>query len=397
MSGPGDTELRPRVRELLQAVEPPIAPVDAIIRRGRGIRLRRAATAAGGLGVVAIIAAATLLPSPPTPAPQQPPLPVTVPASGIAGPDGVFASGTADGHPWRLAVQDIADPGYRCIPAITVNGTDADLLFPNPGDGADVAIGGAAPGIGFAFVQVPNGIDGLLVNGQESVPAIAVTVCGQHYRLAGLAYRLKHPPRLTAQYAGPGWPKTKRSTEGGSPDRPAVYPLPLISVPPPGVAGPQTDGLWNHARPVSPNPTRALLASGRAWSIELIFGVAGDCYEFTSPGSPGDPEMSVCGPISTPEGPETIMAMPLSYPPAGLKAPTGYALQVSPRTARLRVTASDGSVQLVTPRVVDGRKYAAFVIGTSLRLERLTWLDATGKAFASTTSLPRSGYTQFQP
>src|SRR5438067_2034109 len=130
----GEVELRRRVRELLQAVEPPMAPVDAIIRRGRGIRLRRAATAAGGLGVVAIIAAATLLPSPATPAPQQPPLPVTVPASGIAGPDGVFASGIADGRPWRLAVQDIAGPGYRCVPAVTVNGTDADLLFPNPGD-----------------------------------------------------------------------------------------------------------------------------------------------------------------------------------------------------------------------------------------------------------------------
>jgi hypothetical protein len=395
MSGPGDTELRPRVRELLQAVEPPMAPVDAIIRRGRRIRLRRVATAVGGLGVVAIIAAATLLPSPATPAPQQQPLPVTVPGSGIAGPDGVFASGTADGHPWRLAGQDITDPGYRCIPAVTINGTDADLLFPNPGDAADVATGGAAPGIGFAFVQVPNGIDGLLVNGQDSVPAIAVTVCGQHHRLVGLAYRLKHPPRLTAQYAGLGWPKTKRSTEDGSAGWPVVYPLPLISVPPPGVAGPQTNGLWNHARPVSPNPTRAVLASGRAWSIELIFGVAGDCYKFTSPGSPGDPETSVCGPISTPDGPETIMAMPLSYP--GLKAPTGYTLQMSPHTARLRATASDGSVQLVTPRVVDGRRYAAFVIGASLRLERLTWLDATGKAFASTTSLPRSGYTQFQP
>ena len=271
----------------------------------------------------------------------------------------------------------------------------SDLLFPDPGDGADVAIGAAAPGIGFAFVQVPDGIDGLLVNGQESVPAIEVTVCGQHYRLVGLAYRLKHPPRLTAQYAGPGWPKTKRSTEGGSPDG-GRLPAAADQHPAAG-SGPQTDGLWNHVRPVSAKPTRALLASGRAWSIELIFGVAGDCYEFTSPGSPGDPEMSVCGPISTPEGPETIMAMPLSYPPIGLKAPTGYAVQVSPRTADLRATASDGSTQLVTPRVVDGRRYAAFVIGTSLRLERLTWLDATGKAFASTTSLPLSGYTQFQP
>jgi len=25
------------------------------------------------------------------------------------------------------------------------------------------------------------------------------------------------------------------------------------------------------------------------------------------------------------------------------------------------------------------------------------WLDATGKAFVSTTSLPESGHTQFQP
>ena len=383
MNGPGETELRPRVRELLQAVEPPMAPVDAIVRRGRGVRLRRAATVAGGLGVVAIIAAVTLLPSPPTPVPQPPPLPVTVPASGVSGPDGTFASGTADGHAWRLAVQDIADPGYRCIPAITINGTDADLLSPDPGNGADVAIGAAAPGIGFAFVQVPAGIQALVIDGKKSVPAIAATVCGQHYRVAGLAYRLKHPPRLTAQYASPG--------------APTLYPLPLISIPPPGVAGPQTNGLWNHVREISTEPTRALLASGTAWSVELIFGVAGDCYEFTSPGSPGDPETSVCGPISTPEGPETIMAMPLSYRPAGLEAPTGYAVQVSPGTVRLRATVSDGSTQLVTPRVVAGRRYAAFVIGTSLRLERLTWLDAAGKAFASTTSLPQSGYTQFQP
>jgi hypothetical protein len=395
VSGPGQ-ELRSHVRGLLQAVEPPMAPVDAIIRRGRGIRLRRAAMAAGGLGVVAIIAAATLLPSPPAPVPQQPPLPVTVPASGIAGPGGVFASGTADGHAWRLAVQDIADPGYRCIPAITVNGTDAAPVSPDPGNGADVAIGAAAPGIGFAFVQVPDGIEGLIIDGRESVPAIAATVCGQHYRLTGLAYRLKHPPRLTAQYARPGWPKTKRTTEGGSQDWPAVYPLPLISVAPPDVAGPQIYGLWNYVRVASIRATRALLASGRAWSIELISGQAGDCYEFTSPGAPGDPETGACGPISTPEGPETIMAMPLSYPPTGLRAPTGYAVQVSPATARLRATASDGSTQLVTPRVVAGRRYAAFAIGASLRLERLTWLDAAGKPFASTTSLPLSGYTQFQ-
>jgi hypothetical protein len=39
------------------------------------------------------------------------------------------------------------------------------------------------------------------------------------------------------QYAGPG--------------SPGLYPLPLISIQPPGVAGPQTDGLWNQVRAVS--------------------------------------------------------------------------------------------------------------------------------------------------
>jgi hypothetical protein len=52
-------------------------------------------------------------------------------------------------------VQNVADPGYRCIPAVTVNATDADLLTPNPGSSAVVALGAAAPGLGFAFVQVP--------------------------------------------------------------------------------------------------------------------------------------------------------------------------------------------------------------------------------------------------
>jgi hypothetical protein len=63
----------------------------------------------------------------------------------------------------------------------------------------------------------------------------------------------------------------------------------------------------------------------------------------------------------------------------------------------LRVTVSDGSTQLVTPRVVEGRRYAAFVIGKSLRLTRLTWLNAAGREIASTTALPRYRYTQFQP
>ncbi len=218
-------------------------------RRGRGIRLRRAGAAAAGLGLAAIIAAVTVLPSPtapaPAPAPEEPPLPVTVPASGTAGPGGVFASGTAGGHAWRLAVQDIADPGYRCIPAITINGTDADPVYPSPGNGADVALGAAAPGIGFAFVQVPAAIEALVVD-------------------VGFAFRLGRPPRITAVGARPGWPRRRPATGSASPDWPAVYQLPPVSSGRAATAtSPQTDGMWNNVGPASTGAAPEVLASSR--------------------------------------------------------------------------------------------------------------------------------------
>jgi uncharacterized protein YigE (DUF2233 family) len=70
---------------------------------------------------------------------------------------------------------------------------------------------------------------------------------------------------------------------------------------------------------------------------------------------------------------------------------------VSPATADLKATVSDGSTQLVHTCVIAGRTYAAFAVDASLRLTRLTWLNASGQAFASTTDLPRYGSVQFQP
>ena len=91
--------------------------------------------------------------------------------------------------------------------------------------------------------------------------------------------------------------------------------------------------------------------------------------------------------------PEAITALPIGLPADA----TGYAVQVSPGTARLEAFLSNGSSELATPRVVDGRKYAAFIVPNPLRLSRLTWLSAAGRIIASTTALPRYGYVQFQP
>ncbi len=389
-----DDDLRQRVHGLLEVITPPVAPVDAIIRRGRGIRMQRAGVAVGGLGLAAIIAALVLTP-PAAPRPPAPPAPL--PATETAGPGGVFARGVADGHAWRLAVQNIADPGYRCIPAITVNGTDADPVVPSTGQYADMALGPAAPGIGFAFLQLPADVRQVVLDGQESLPATTAAVCGLRYRVVGFAFRLAHPPQITV-VARPGWPKPRATPGGAPPDWPPVYQLPPVSSEPPVPdTSSQTDGIWTNVGPPGAETAQGVIASGPTWSITLLFDAGGDCYNFGAPLSPDNPEVGTCGPISTPDGPETIVALPLSYPPGSHNAATGYAVMVSPATAHLRATASDGSTQLVTPRVVDGRRYAAFVIGKSLRLTRLTWLNAAGREIASTTALPRYGYTQFQP
>jgi hypothetical protein len=62
---------------------------------------------------------------------------------------GAFAGGTADGRQWELVAENIADPGFRCVPAVSINGNDADPLFADPdpqeqspvGDPAFVTVG----------------------------------------------------------------------------------------------------------------------------------------------------------------------------------------------------------------------------------------------------------------
>jgi len=372
-----------RVGDLMRSLPPSAAPVELIISRGQATRRRRAVAGAGTLVLAGLIAVAVLL----LPRASQASIfPVTVPAGGVAGADGIFASGTADGHRWQLAVADISDPGYRCLPGITLNGTDADPVFPAAGSSATTTLGSANPGIGFAFVQLPGSAGGLAVNGGERVPAVTATVCGQRYHLAGFAYRLAASPRLTVASPSPG------------PSATATVPIPQASPLPQTTS--QTAGIWNNMGSASSENFNVPLATGtiagQHWIIRLLFSSGGDCYEFSGALSPNSSDTGACGPVSTPGGAETIMAMPLGLPQIGDGA-TGYAVQVSPATAHLRATLSDGHTQAVTPQVVAGRRYAAFVVPDALRLVRLTWLTASGQEIASTAALPQYGYTQFQP
>jgi hypothetical protein len=361
-------------------------PLEAIIRRGRRIRLRRMGAAAGSIALAGIIAVAALAPRAATPRPAASPPAASL---GPVVPGGVIAHGTADGHPWQLAVQDIADPGYACLPAITLNGTDADPVYPDPVTGAAVALGQAVPGVGFGFVQLPADVTGIVVNGTVNVPAVTVAACGLRYHVAGFAYSLARPLQVTVANRPADWPP--------------VFTMPVVSTQPPSAATtPEKAGLWINGGSVRGAAAQYTLAwgslpGGQEWVIKLQFGTGGDCYEFDAPSSLGSAQMGYCGPVSTPDGPETIMALPIGFPYPGTGGATGYAVQVSPATAQLAATLSDGSSQVPDFCVVDGRTYAAFIVPSPLHLSRLTWLDASGRVMASTTALPRYGYVQFQP
>jgi hypothetical protein len=379
MSATEDRELRRAMHGVLQSVPPSPIPLEAIVRRGKGIRLRRAGAAVGALGLAGIVAIAVLAP----PGGRRAAVQVTTPAGPVA-PGGVFARGHVDGHAWQLAVQDIADPGYLCQPAVVLNGTDADPVSPAPGNAAVVALG---PGTGFGFIQVPAAVTAVVVNGQ-AVRAVTAAACGLRYHLVGFAYPLAVAVTVILAHPPPGWP--------------TAFTMPQVSVQPPSRSTtPEEAGLWVNVYPAGDaegsGPLDSGSVSGSDWTIQIQFGTGGDCYAFFASGSAGTTQMGYCGPVSTPTGPETIMALPLgvsSYPPTGL---TGYAVQVSPATAGLKATLSNGSSELAQFCLVDGRNYAVFVIPDPLRLSRLTWLNGAGKVMASTTALPRYGYVQFQP
>ncbi|MGH3202971.1 MAG: hypothetical protein ACRDOA_15500 [Streptosporangiaceae bacterium] len=379
MTATEERQLRRALHGTLQSVSPPPVPLEAIARRSRVIRLRRAGAAAGALALAGLVAITSLALRGNQPSAVPPAAPAVT-----AGPDGVFASGTADGHPWRLAVQNIADPGYRCLPAIVINGTDADPVYPAPGNAASVGLGQAVRGAAFAFIQLPDRVGGVIVNGHQNVPAVIVNACGYRYRLVGFSYSLAGPLRITLAKPYPGWTAD-------------------VFVPTPTTQGgiTQAEGLWINTYTATGATASATLASGtlpggQSWIIKLQFDSGGDCYEFDGQNSTGSTQMGYCGPVSTPAGPETIMALPLGFDEPGVGA-IGYAFQVSPGTAHVRAVLDNGSSVLATPRIVDGRKYVAFVVPSSRSLHRLIWLDAAGRVMASTTAVPRYGYTQFQP
>jgi len=371
-----------------------------LVRVARTIRSRRARIIAVSVLAGLVAAAAWLVPRSHHAAlsvPVSQPAVITNSTAGLG--YGVFARGIADGQQWQLNVQDIADPGYQCLPGVSINGNYADPLFADPqplrhspvGGPAFVTLGSWWPDAGFAFIQVPADADWLWLDPvrgfQLGVAPVTVTACGQQFRLVGFAYPLTARLRMHLSF---------RDHPEGS------YTVPFaLSALRTSVEDPQVDGVWQGLDATDGPVATGTIASGNAfgipWSIRVTFGKAGDCFSLsTSPPRGNGLWQVACGPISTPEGPSTIMVLPLGSPAPGVVG-VGYAVSVGSRTDHLTAELSDGSNVSARPLVVDGRKYAAFFVPGQLRVFWLNWVDATGRPIAGTTGLPGHGYMQFWP
>ena len=382
-----DQRLRQRLHEELGALEVSPPPVLRVTGRGQGIRTRRRALALGSLAVLLAAGALSLhataghKPTPPR---------VTVNAPGPAAPGAVFASGTADGKPWKLAVRNIAaDPGTRwCLPAVMFNGRYGNVLYPlakvtqlygNPAYLADIP---GFPGVGVIFTQVKPAVTEVTLTWPGwktlTVRPVSVSGCGQWFHLVGFAFtNAKGAPNILTV-----------SAYGEM--------MGLNLAPPGGLFGHTVPGVWantdkNRADIASSRAAQPLgrgTVNGQIWHIRASLGLFGQCYTAALRGGPGDGrgQGSECVPIAAP--PRTTALAFVPVPGAHTQLP-GYAGLVNPRAAKVVVSINNGSDLTLRPVRWTGRAYIAFVVPPGCRAYLIRLYDADGHMFASTTALPR--------
>jgi len=382
-----DQLLRQRLHEEFGSLEVSPAPVLRVTGRGSGIRARRRALAAGTvvLAALAVVAGARFSGAAPKSA-------ITLNVPNPAAPGGVFASGTADGKRWELAVRNInARPGTRwCLPAVMFNGHDGDVLFkagrgaPSFGNPAFLTGISGFPGIGAVFTQVAPGTTRLVLSfpdgRQVTGRPVRVRACGTSFNLAGFVFAdARRTPSEIATHNRSGL------AEGLILDSSAAVWT---------MFGPSSPGIWVNldksrtdiAASQSEVPIGAGTVAGQTWHIRVSLGLYGQCYTATlrHPGQ-GHGQGTTCVPVAAPPRMAALTFLPV---PGGRTQLPGYAGLVAPRAAKVVVGVNDGSSFTIRPVNVAGRAYIAFAVPAGCRANRLSLYDAAGHRIAISDTLP---------
>jgi hypothetical protein len=375
---PDEPALRQRLHEEIDLAEVGPAPVEAVFRRCRAARARRltlitagAAVIAAALGVLAVRAPGWPGGAPPGPS-ARPSSGTTINTSNTPARGGIFASGTANGRVWRLAAVNLADPGYRCLPGVVLDGQNGDLLQPGflpglpLGNAAFLAVYPGRPAAGFAFLHLRPGVSRVtaeLGDGtRRGLRPVTVTVCGQQFRLVGFRYPRQGVTRITARSA------QRRQI--------AYTPLSDIFNP----ASNLQAGTWFNDQAATGSVASGDIGSGSiggtSWRMQVTLGPSGECFDEAVGGT------SICTTVGAPpKGASLTFAMR-----AG--AVILYTGTVNARTAYLQAHLSNGARRRLVPAVVGGRKYFALAVAERVKPTRLTLYDTHRHVLADITSFP---------
>lgn len=419
-----EQQLKRRLREELSGLPVAYAPVGAVTSRGRAVRSRRRLTAAAAAAVAAAAVAALFAVPAILPGGLVGGAAVTMNSPDPRAPGGVFASGTAFGHTWRLAVRNIAAPGLGCLPAVTLNGHQADLL-----PGRATAAGSTSqppasrvgytgfltllPGphqVGYGFVAVHPGVTTVRVKLADrtklAAQPVTVTTCGTRFQLAGFAYTDANPTRITV-FSGPA--QTGTTATGWVPFTGHFHTIP--PAPPTGMWEATPDG---QSRPILTGVAGQGTAGRTQWHVDVELGGGvchglstettswtacwnGDCFSAgaNQPGHAQQWQSDTC--VAIEPSPAVIRlthlpAVGASLAKGGPPSPelTAYAGLVGARTAHAVAYLSDGTTRRLTPRVVGGRKYIALAVAKQLVVTKIELFDAARHPFAGLTSMPES-------
>lgn len=380
-TGPeGGPPLAERIRKELSELPVPPPPVSAITYRGRAKRSTRRWAFTGGVALVAVAAAAVALVQPGKATPRHA---VTLNKPNPSAPAGVFASGTANGKPWRLAVRNVAGVNGTCLPAVMLNGRDGDVLFrPEPPaevNPAFVTSPPGFPGIEFVVALVSPKITAVTLDsvaGRLPATPITVTECGQRFHVAGWALRVSRHrlPVIDTYTINPGLDEQQVVSQ------PAQEPI--------------SRGVWQNidimSTDVSASSKTSTIAHGvtgnASWKIQVSLGLFGECYTGVTTTSYGPGQAEECQPVeATPAG---LSLAPVPFPADTSADLSGYAGPVSPRAVRAVARLSDGSTKTLTPVTVSGRKYVAVIVTGQVRVARIWLQDASGHEFGTTSLMP---------
>jgi hypothetical protein len=360
MSVQDEHELRARLSTLLDNVEPRPAPVMRVVRRGKGIRMRRWISVAAGLAV--IVAGAALIPGllqPHRVAPmEQLHYKVTMTRLAPSGKGRVIAAGVTNGHRWQVRLS--GPPGNLTIVSTgmspmgaspVVAGWPVGFQDQSGGSRSDALMAGTvSSGVTRLDISLPDG---------ESVNLTPVTREGHRW----VAVLLPPDVRIVRAVAYAG-------------TRELAYSVPFGTI--------ELAAWWRPGQVGPPRLTKLIGAgstNGISWSDTAKIGPWGYCYTFHNGSdcidSDTNPLLVRAGHVIAP-----ITCGPLGNANPPKAAISGLAAAAS-NVRRVVLRYSDGSTATFPAAAADGR-LVGYAIPENLSVVSSVEYGATGQVVGHT-------------